>query len=249
MEPRAAAITDRLGGATGLRWFRAPGRVNLIGDHTDYHDGFVLPLAVDRDCVVAAHPRGWQPLPSAAHIEGCRGSRQWRDINPVTVEVKHDRRGAMDESLRCLMPARIIRRENTRPRLCAADIVHLHCVVAVAIIDRLRRQSALPVVAIDIIGPGVLVQHIKILRGAGTVVIIDEVRGLSVLAVIRAHPTRPGVMALHIEVLRGMSTVVIIDKMRGLSVLAVVIADPVGPGILVQHIPVLSRTDATAVVD
>jgi galactokinase len=31
--------------------------VNLIGDHTDYHDGFVLPLAVDRDCVVAAHPR------------------------------------------------------------------------------------------------------------------------------------------------------------------------------------------------
>src|SRR2546430_3933927 len=57
MEPRAAAIPDRLGGHTGLRWFRAPGRVNLIGDHTDYHDGFVLPLAVDRDCVVAAHPR------------------------------------------------------------------------------------------------------------------------------------------------------------------------------------------------
>ncbi len=57
MNPRAAAITDRLGGTTGLRWFRAPGRVNLIGDHTDYHDGFVLPLAVDRDCVVAARPR------------------------------------------------------------------------------------------------------------------------------------------------------------------------------------------------
>ena len=57
MDPRAAAITDRLGGAVGLRWFRAPGRVNLIGDHTDYHDGFVLPLAVDRDCVMAAHPR------------------------------------------------------------------------------------------------------------------------------------------------------------------------------------------------
>ena len=31
--------------------------MNLIGDHTDYHDGFVLPLAVDRDCIVAAHPR------------------------------------------------------------------------------------------------------------------------------------------------------------------------------------------------
>ena len=35
----------------------APGRVNLIGEHTDYNDGFVLPLAIDRRVFVVAAPR------------------------------------------------------------------------------------------------------------------------------------------------------------------------------------------------
>lgn len=39
------------------RIFRAPGRVNLIGEHTDYNDGFVLPAAIDRSTWVAASPR------------------------------------------------------------------------------------------------------------------------------------------------------------------------------------------------
>ncbi|HEV7215639.1 MAG TPA: galactokinase family protein, partial [Chloroflexota bacterium] len=36
---------------------RAPGRVNLIGEHTDYNDGFVFPIAIERDTLVAARPR------------------------------------------------------------------------------------------------------------------------------------------------------------------------------------------------
>ncbi|HEV2704969.1 MAG TPA: galactokinase [Pyrinomonadaceae bacterium] len=54
-EPLRQAFRERYGAEARL--FRAPGRVNLIGAHTDYNDGFVLPMAIDRETVVAAAPR------------------------------------------------------------------------------------------------------------------------------------------------------------------------------------------------
>jgi Galactokinase galactose-binding signature/Galactose-1-phosphate uridyl transferase, C-terminal domain len=41
------------------RWLAsAPGRVNLIGEFTDFNDGFVLPMAIERRTVIAAGPNG-----------------------------------------------------------------------------------------------------------------------------------------------------------------------------------------------
>ena len=46
----------RMPGVATIRGARAPGRVNLIGDHTDYCEGFCLPMAIDRECQVMVTP-------------------------------------------------------------------------------------------------------------------------------------------------------------------------------------------------
>ena len=52
----SAAFAQEFGSAPDLV-ARAPGRVNLIGEHTDYNDGFVLPCAIGPSTMVAASRR------------------------------------------------------------------------------------------------------------------------------------------------------------------------------------------------
>jgi galactokinase len=54
MASRTAELFTRCFGHPPRWLVAAPGRVNLIGEHTDYNDGFVLPMAIERHIVIAA---------------------------------------------------------------------------------------------------------------------------------------------------------------------------------------------------
>jgi galactokinase len=84
------------GSADGVRVFRAPGRVNLIGEHTDYNLGFVLPVALEMATFVATAPspdgklrlyseqRGESFEWPASGIGDLRPRRHWTDY-PIGV--------------------------------------------------------------------------------------------------------------------------------------------------------------------
>ena len=66
---------QRFGSAEGLRVFRAPGRVNLIDEHTDYNLGLVLPMAIERATFVGRTPARDRKL--RIYSEARREVREW----------------------------------------------------------------------------------------------------------------------------------------------------------------------------
>ena len=57
LQDRVTAAFEQRFGARPAAVVRAPGRVNLIGEHTDYNDGFVLPMTINRAVCIALRPR------------------------------------------------------------------------------------------------------------------------------------------------------------------------------------------------
>lgn len=99
------------------RLFRAPGRVNLIGEHTDYNGGFVLPMAIERETVVAAAVREDRKI-----VVRSLNFDEASEINLDTPEQK--RRGSWLDYIEGV--ARILERENINLRgadlLIASDV-------------------------------------------------------------------------------------------------------------------------------
>ncbi|MEP7054756.1 MAG: galactokinase [Actinomycetota bacterium] len=78
-----AAFTNAFGSSPEGLW-TAPGRVNVIGEHTDYNDGFVLPIAIDKRATVAVGRRS-EPVIRVSSLQRGTATVTLDDVAPGRV--------------------------------------------------------------------------------------------------------------------------------------------------------------------
>ena len=144
-------ITDRE--PDGL--WSAPGRVNLIGEHTDYNEGFVLPFAIDRRTLVAAGAREDAVLWVAstfsdqaieiplAELDTARGRAGWADY-PLGVAWALGRSGA---DLAAVPGVDLVIDSNVPIGAGLSSSAAIECAVALALDDLWRLGLSRPALA------------------------------------------------------------------------------------------------------
>jgi galactokinase len=151
LEELAARFRKEYGRAPEIA-VRAPGRVNLIGEHTDYNEGFVLPCAVDRDTVVVAARRSDGNFAFASREESAR-LRFTREAQPARGgwgDYAHGAVAALAESGRALPGAEVAVASDvplgaglsSSAALCVALVTALDAAFALGLDARERARLA-----------------------------------------------------------------------------------------------------------
>ncbi len=83
------AMFAELYGPGEVRVCRAPGRVNLIGEHTDYNQGYVLPVALDKDVLLFCRPRE-DDLVQLQNVESVYPGREFRLMSEIPPQAVGD---------------------------------------------------------------------------------------------------------------------------------------------------------------
>jgi galactokinase len=204
----------------------APGRVNLIGDHTDYCEGFVLPVAIDRDCLVAIRPAtGGRIRVRSLELEGVADVAADGSDDPHAVEPRWGRfvAGAVRTvtELGARLPGLDVAVSSTVPAgsgLSSSSALTVALTLALASADGLTlERTELARVALDAevraTGvPGGLMDQLASLFGEADHALLIDCRTLGVEPI--RIPRALGIVVVHSGLARALATSAYAERRR-----------------------------------